>query len=175
VTVVGLDDTSLYGRPELIEGTIDDIYAENAFVVVKDAEFEKLGNPTRGTEFELNDHRGVIVGIARVTSSGLIGVPTLYTTYKRAIQLIRLLFADSFRNYAPLLQSAFRHFNSLQAAARREAAKELSESLINEVTSKGLPLTRRNFQAAAGGPIMPYSLLYRLLKEVLQGGKFSAN
>ncbi|SPQ01473.1 Putative ABC transporter [Candidatus Sulfobium mesophilum] len=88
VTVVGLDDTSLYGRPELIEGTIDDIYAENAFVVVKDAEFEKLGNPTRGTEFEINDHRGVIVGIARVTSSGLFGVPTLYTTYKRAIQYI---------------------------------------------------------------------------------------
>jgi putative ABC transport system permease protein len=50
--------------------------------MVKDAEFEKLGNPTRGTEFEINDHRGVIIGIAKVTSSGLFGVPTLYTTYK---------------------------------------------------------------------------------------------
>ena len=36
VTVLGLDDSSLYGRPELIEGNIDDIYAENGFVVVKD-------------------------------------------------------------------------------------------------------------------------------------------
>jgi putative ABC transport system permease protein len=88
VTVLGLDDSSLYGRPELIEGQIDDIYAENAFVVVKDAEFPKLGNPRIGTEFEINDHRGVIVGIAQVTTSGLFGVPTLYTTYNRAITYI---------------------------------------------------------------------------------------
>jgi putative ABC transport system permease protein len=88
VTVIGLDDASLYGRPELIEGQIEDIFAENAFIVVKDAEFPKLENPGLGTEFELNDHRGVIVGIAKVTTSGLFGVPTLYTTYKRAIQYI---------------------------------------------------------------------------------------
>lgn len=88
VTVLGLDDTSLFGRPELIEGKIEDIYAENAFVVVQDEEFPKLGNPRLGTEFELNDHRGVIVGIAKVAASGLFGIPTLYTTYNRAIQYI---------------------------------------------------------------------------------------
>ena len=88
VTVLGLDDASLFGRPQLIEGQIEDIYAENAFVVVKDSEFPKLGNPKVGTEFEINDHRGVIVGIAKVTTSGLFGIPTLYTTYKRAIQYI---------------------------------------------------------------------------------------
>ena len=82
VTVVGLDDTSLFGRPQLIEGKIEDIYGENGFIVVKDPEFPKLGNPRVGTEFELNDHRGVIVGIAKVASSGLFGVPTLYTTYE---------------------------------------------------------------------------------------------
>lgn len=88
VTVVGLDDTSLFGRPKLLEGRIEDIYGENAFIVVKDPEFPKLGNPHVGTEFELNDHRGVIVGIAKVASSGLFGVPTLYTTYERALQYI---------------------------------------------------------------------------------------
>ncbi len=88
VTVMGLDDNTLYGRPQLIEGNIEDIYAENGFVVVKDAEFPKLGNPTLGSEFELNDHRGVVVGIAKVTVSGLFGVPTLYTTYNRAITYI---------------------------------------------------------------------------------------
>ncbi len=88
VTVIGLDDASLFGRPELVGGNIEDIYAENGFVVVKDAEFHKLDNPAIGTEFELNDHRGVVVGIAKVTSSGLFGVPTLYTTYKRAVQYI---------------------------------------------------------------------------------------
>lgn len=88
VTVLGLDDTSLFGRPELIEGQIEDIYAENAFVVVKDAEFPKLGNPKIGSEFEINDYRGVVVGIAKVTTGGLFGVPTLYTTYNRAIQYL---------------------------------------------------------------------------------------
>jgi putative ABC transport system permease protein len=88
VTVMGLDDTSLYGRPELLEGKIQDIYAENGFFVVHDAEFSKLENPHIGSEFELNDHRGVIVGIAKVQTSGLYGLPTLYTTYERAIQYI---------------------------------------------------------------------------------------
>ena len=56
--------------------------------MVKDSEFPKLENPRIGTEFELNDHRGVIVGIARVSTGSLFGVPTLYTTYNRALQYI---------------------------------------------------------------------------------------
>jgi putative ABC transport system permease protein len=88
VTVLGLDDTSLFGRPELLEGKIADIYAENGFIVVNDAEYAKLESPKMGTTFELNDNRGVIVGIAKVASSGLFGVPTLYTTFNRAVQYI---------------------------------------------------------------------------------------
>jgi len=87
-SVLGLDDTSLFGRPMLVAGNIQDIFAENAFIAVKDSEFYKLQNPKIGTEFELNDHRGVIVGIAEVASSGLFGTPTLYTTYSRALQYI---------------------------------------------------------------------------------------
>ncbi len=86
--VVGLDDTSLFGRPELTAGRIEDIFAENAFIAIDDAEFSKLQNPTIGTDFELNDHRGVIVGIGKVASSALFGVPTLYTTHSRALQYI---------------------------------------------------------------------------------------
>jgi putative ABC transport system permease protein len=86
VTVLGLDDSSLVGRPNLREGHIEDIFAENGFIVVKDEEFPKLENPKLGTEFELNDHRGVIVGIATVATGALYGMPTLYTTYNRAIQ-----------------------------------------------------------------------------------------
>jgi len=88
VTVIGLDDTSLLGRPELIEGKIEDIYAESGFIIVRDAEFSKLENPHVGSEFELNDNRAVIVGIAKVATSGLYGIPTLYTTYERAAQYI---------------------------------------------------------------------------------------
>jgi putative ABC transport system permease protein len=88
VNVIGLDDSSLFGRPQLLEGNIQDIFAENGFIAVKDSEFRKLNNPTIGTDFELDDHRGVIMGIAHVASSGLFGVPTLYTTYNRALQYI---------------------------------------------------------------------------------------
>jgi putative ABC transport system permease protein len=88
VNIVGLDDTSLFGRPMLVQGKITDIYAENGFIVVQDAEYKKLEKPHIGSEFELNDHRGVIVGIAKVTVSGLFGTPTLYTTYYRAVQYI---------------------------------------------------------------------------------------
>jgi len=86
VNVIGLDDASLFGRPELEQGNIQDIYADDAFVVVNDAEFSKLENPKIGSIFELNDHRSTIVGIARVAANGLNGVPTLYTTYSRAVE-----------------------------------------------------------------------------------------
>ena len=86
--VIGLDDASLVGRPELIDGNIDNIYAENGFIAVDDVAFPRLGNPHIGSELELNDHRCVIVGIAKVSISTLFGQPTLYTTYQRAIQYI---------------------------------------------------------------------------------------
>jgi putative ABC transport system permease protein len=88
VNIVGLDDASLFGHPEMQQGNILDIYADDAFMVVHDSEFSKLENPKIGTAFELNDRRGVIVGVARVAANGLNGVPTLYTTYNRAIQYV---------------------------------------------------------------------------------------
>lgn len=88
VNVIGLDDTSLFGRPPMEQGNIENIFAENSFIVVHDSEFSKMGKPHVGTTFELNDHRGMVVGIAKVSTSGLFGVPTLYTTYNRAIQYI---------------------------------------------------------------------------------------
>lgn len=88
VNVIGLDDTSLFGRPQMSEGRIEDIFAENSFIVVHDSEFSKFGDPHIGTTFELNDNRGVVIGIANVATSSLFGVPTLYTTYYRAVQYI---------------------------------------------------------------------------------------
>ncbi len=88
VSVLGLDDTSLFGRPELVQGRIEDIYADNGFVIVDDSEYPKLGSPPVGASFELNDRAARIVGVARVASSTLFGIPTLYTTYSRAVQYI---------------------------------------------------------------------------------------
>ena len=49
VNIIGLDDTSLFGRPEVIAGNIQDIFAENAFIAIRDAEFYKLQDPHIGT------------------------------------------------------------------------------------------------------------------------------
>lgn len=117
VTVIGLDDNSLVGRPQLLEGKIEDIYGENAFIVIKDQEYVKLGNPTLGTTFELNDHRGVIVGIGQVTTSGLFGMPTLYTTYGRAIQYIPTQrFTASYILVEPKSEDAIPHIKAQVAA-----------------------------------------------------------
>jgi len=86
--IVGIDDATLVGAPQIIAGNIQDIYGENAFIAIEDAEFRKLGNAHIGTTFELNDHRGKIVALARVASSSLFGIPTLYTTYYRALQYL---------------------------------------------------------------------------------------
>jgi putative ABC transport system permease protein len=88
VTVIGLDDTSLLGRPDVIDGNIEDIYADDGVVVVKDSDYAKLGSPKRGAVFELNDRRARVIGIATVPESGLFGLPTLYTTYHRASEYV---------------------------------------------------------------------------------------
>ncbi len=85
-TVIGLDDATLFGRPELLAGKALDIYRNNAFFVVRDANYAKLRSPKIGTTFEINDHRGIIAGIAHVSIGSLFGLPTLYTTYSRATQ-----------------------------------------------------------------------------------------
>lgn len=85
-TIIGLDDASLFGRPAIISGNILDIYKNNAFIMVKDANYAKLDSPKIGTSFEINDHRAVIVALAHTSVPGLFGLPTLYTTYNRATQ-----------------------------------------------------------------------------------------
>lgn len=86
VDIVGLDDVSLMGRPIMIQGNINDIYSSYAFIAIKDADLRKLGNVKIGSTFEVNDHKGVIVGFAKNPMSGLFGNPTLYTTYTRATE-----------------------------------------------------------------------------------------
>lgn len=88
VTIIGLDDTTLFGRPRMLKGRAEDIFGENAFIAVKDSEYAKLGKPDIGTEFQINDHRAKIVGLAKVATNSLFGVPTLYTTYSRALQYL---------------------------------------------------------------------------------------
>lgn len=133
VTVIGLDDTSLYGRPELVEGNIEDIYAENGFVVVQDEELSKLENPKIGTDFEINDNRGVIVGIAKVPASGLFGMPTLYTTYGRAIQYLPTMrYTISYVLVEPQSSAAIPHIEEEVAKLGYDALTE--EAFVHRIT-----------------------------------------
>jgi len=133
VSVIGLDDASLFGRPNLIDGRIQDLYSDNAFAVVRDSEFPKLGNPKIGTEFELNDHRAVITGIADVAVSGLFGIPTLYTTYNRAIQYIPsmrytlsfVLVEPKSKTFIPAIQKRV-HELGYQALTSEEFKKKIA-------------------------------------------------
>jgi putative ABC transport system permease protein len=132
-TVIGLDDTSLLGRPELIEGKIEDVYAENGFIAVRDADFSKLGDAKLGSEFELNDNRGVIVGIAKVPASGLFGMPTLYTTLSRAIQYIpSMRYTTSFVLVSPRNEAAIPHIHDQVAALGYDAMTD--DEFIDRVT-----------------------------------------
>lgn len=88
VTVIGLDDTSLLGRPTMLEGQIEDLYGGDGVIVVADGEYPKLGRPGIGATFEINDRRAVVVGLAKTSASGLFGLPTLYTLYSRATEYI---------------------------------------------------------------------------------------
>src|SRR5262249_13611040 len=73
---------------DLVEGRITDVFADDSVIVVMDAEYTKLGKPKLGDTFEINDRRARVVGLAKVVEGGLFGIPTLYTTYRRAIQYV---------------------------------------------------------------------------------------
>lgn len=84
-SIIGIDDTTLFGRPRIVKGNITDIYNNDAYIVIKDAEYYKLNSPKIGDTFEINDHRAVVVALGKALVNGLFGTPTVYTTYKRAI------------------------------------------------------------------------------------------
>jgi putative ABC transport system permease protein len=84
--IIGLDDTTLFGRPPIIKGDLNKIYNSDAFIGVVDSDYRRIGSPGIGSVLSINDHRAVIVALAKPASGGLFGTPTLYTTYTRATQ-----------------------------------------------------------------------------------------
>jgi putative ABC transport system permease protein len=93
--VVGLDDATLIGGPPvMLEGKIDDLRRSDSIIVDIDGASGKLGKPSStpggktiplkiGDSLELNDHRAIVVGIAKVTRT-FQSQPVIYTTYSRA-------------------------------------------------------------------------------------------
>lgn len=93
--VVGLDDATLIGGPPvMLEGKLEDLRRSDSVIVDIDGARDKLGKPPSvpggkpiplmvGDSLELNDHRAIVVGIAKVTRT-FQSQPVIYTTYSRA-------------------------------------------------------------------------------------------
>lgn len=93
--VIGLDDTTLIGGPPvMLEGRLEDLRRSDAVIVDIDGATTKLATPPArkgdkptplriGDTLELNDHRAIVVGIAKTTKT-FQSQPVVYTTYSRA-------------------------------------------------------------------------------------------
>ncbi|RIL11260.1 MAG: ABC transporter permease [Proteobacteria bacterium] len=94
-TVLGLDDATLIGGPaQMLQGSLKDLRRSDGVIVDEVGAGTKLARPaaeaggkptplTLGDTLELNDHRAVVVGIARVSRT-FQSQPVVYTTYSRA-------------------------------------------------------------------------------------------
>ncbi|MEB3701997.1 ABC transporter permease [Candidatus Bealeia paramacronuclearis] len=97
--LIGIDDTTLIGAPaQLIQGNIEGLWQADAVIVNEEGANDKLANPPVtsggpkiplrvGQEIELNDHRAVVVGIAKSTRT-FQSLPVIFTTYSRAKQFV---------------------------------------------------------------------------------------
>jgi len=97
--VVGVDDASLIGAPpRMVQGSVEALRQPDAIIIETRGAAKRLAQPvdpanpngpTRplavGEELELNEKRAVVVGVAE-TKPTFQAVPTVYTTYSRAIR-----------------------------------------------------------------------------------------
>ncbi|MBV8847171.1 MAG: ABC transporter permease [Bryobacterales bacterium] len=93
--VLGLDDATLAGGPpSMVQGSLADLRQTDAVIVDAEGAQRRFGitaaengkpRPLRvGDSMELNDHRAIVVGLAKVERS-LLSQPVIYTTYSRAL------------------------------------------------------------------------------------------
>jgi putative ABC transport system permease protein len=88
VILLGVDDGTMVGAPqEMIVGSWADLRRTDA-LIIDDAGYHQLwpDEPyTVGKVFEMNDHRGVIVGVCKASRT-FQTFPIVYTRYAQAIQ-----------------------------------------------------------------------------------------
>jgi putative ABC transport system permease protein len=90
VQMVGLDATTLVGRPPIVlQGRLEDLRLANT-VMVDELAIERLSQgrsrPLRiGDTFEINDREARIIGICK-TDRHFFGYPYVFTTYDEALQ-----------------------------------------------------------------------------------------
>ncbi len=96
-SIIGLDDSTLTGGPPaMLEGKVEDLRRADAVIVDAIGAATRLAKPSPlpggprvplrvGDTMELNDKRGVVVGISQNTRS-FQSQPIIYTTFSRAVQ-----------------------------------------------------------------------------------------
>jgi putative ABC transport system permease protein len=88
VILLGVDDGTMVGAPqEMIVGSWADLRRTDA-LIIDDAGYQQLwpGEPYEvGKVFEMNDHRGVIVGVCKASRT-FQTFPIVYTRYAQAVQ-----------------------------------------------------------------------------------------
>ncbi len=125
IEVIGLDATTLVGRPpRILAGRLEDLRLPNTVMIDELAVTRLSLNPTRplriGDTFEINDREARVIGICR-TDRHFFGYPYVYTTYDQA------------RQYAPptrkmlsmVLAEPAKGFTAAQAARRIEKETHL--------------------------------------------------
>lgn len=125
IEVIGLDATTLVGRPpRILAGRLEDLRLPNTVMIDELAVTRLSLNPKRplriGDTFEINDREARVIGICR-TDRHFFGYPYVYTTYDQA------------RQYAPptrkmlsmVLAEPAKGFTAAQAARRIEKETHL--------------------------------------------------
>lgn len=154
--VVGLDDATLIGGPPvMVKGNIEDLRRSDSIIVDIDGASDKLGKPSPtpgnkpipleiGDSLELNDHRAIVVGIAKVSRT-FQAQPVIYTTYARA------------KNYAPRERKllSFVLVKAKKGQDLSELTRRIKEStgLSAYTRSEFMDLTYKYFMKNTGIPI----------------------
>jgi len=154
--VVGLDDATLIGGPPvMIKGSIEDLRRSDSIIVDVDGAGDKLGKPSStpgakptplkiGDSLELNDHRAIVVGIAKVSRT-FQAQPVIYTTYSRA------------KNYAPRERKllSFVLVKAKKGQDLSELTRRIKEStgLAAYTRSEFMDVTYKYFMKNTGIPI----------------------
>ena len=102
-----------------------------------------------------------------------IDPPQCLSAISSGLNLHLRTLSKQFPELAALVVERFRLFRSSQTAKNCEQTRVIAQDLIKEITTKGLPTTRRNFQEAAGKHLMPNDRLCKALLEMLPDHRFS--
>jgi putative ABC transport system permease protein len=88
--LLGLDENSLVGAPvEMLVGDVRDLYQPDA-LIIDDAGYAQLWPNEEhqiGKVFEMNDRRGVVVGVCKASRT-FQTFPVVYTRFSQAIQFV---------------------------------------------------------------------------------------